>query len=110
MSENKPKVFVFPENVSSSYGVFLGLSLKELAKYVLPVIVVGVLSFLIPPQSLKATIVKIIIFILLITIVLGALSSQPVAYRSNIKLLTHLRLKRNYNRRQRLFFEEKKRS
>lgn len=102
------KTFIFPENVTSSYGVFLGLSLKDIIIYLAPVVVLGIISFIIPPQTVKATIGKLIIFLALLTIVIALLVSQPVAYRSNIKLVPHLRLMRNHNKRQHLFYKSKK--
>ena len=105
---NEEKTFIFPENVTSSYGVFLGLSIKEIAIYVAPVVAVGIISFVIPPQTVKATIIKMIVFLALITIVIALLVSQPVAYRSNVKLVPYLRLMRNHSKRQHLFYKEKK--
>ncbi|MDN6721940.1 MAG: conjugal transfer protein [Staphylococcus equorum] len=105
--KSERKKFVFPENVSSSYGVFLGLSLKELVTYALPVLVVGIIALLLPPHTMKPTLVKITIIILIMTVVLAVLSSRPVPYRNNIKLTEYMRLKRNYKNRQHLFFREK---
>lgn len=102
------KTFVFPENVDSSYGVFLGLSIKDLVLYVLPVIVVGLIFIIIPPHNFAFVLTKIIIVIFLLTIDLAVVSSKPVAYRNNIKLTQYLKLKSNYGKRQHLFFKEKR--
>ena len=105
--KRESKKFVFPENVNSSYGVFLGLSLKELAVYVLPVLLVGVILFIIPPYTIKPILTKATVLIILLTIVLDVVSSRPVAYRNNIKLVQHMQMKRNYKNRQHLFFKER---
>lgn len=101
------KFFVFPENVDSSYGVFLGLSIKELVLYVLPVVVVGLIFIVLPPHSMTFILTKVIIVVFLLTIDLAVLSSKPVAYRNNIKLTHYLKMKSNYSKRQHLFFKEK---
>lgn len=102
------KTFIFPENVDSSYGVFLGLSVKELVLYVLPVVVIGLLFIVLPPHHFTFVLTKVILVVFLLTIVLAVLSSKPVAYRNNVKLTHYLKLKANYGNRQHLFFREKR--
>lgn len=105
--KRESKKFVFPENVNSSYGVFLGLSLKELAVYILPVLLMGVVLFALPPYTIRPTLIKGTVLIIFLTIVLAVISSRPVAYRNNIKLVQHMQMKRNYKNRQHLFFKER---
>ena len=106
--KEEAKTFIFPENVDSSYGVFLGLSIKELVLYVLPVIVVGLIFIVLPPHAFTFILTKIIIVVFLLTITLAVLSSKPVAHRTNIKLTQYLKMKSNYSKRQHLFFKEKR--
>lgn len=101
------KTFIFPENVESSYGVFLGLTVKELIIYVLPVVAVCIVFIAIPPHSLTFMIIKLIIAVLLLTIVLAVLSSKPVSSRNNVRLTQYLKMKSKYTSRQKLFFKEK---
>ena len=102
------KTFLFPENVDSSYGVFLGLSIKEVLVYVLPSLVVGLIFIFLPPHHFKFVLTKVILVVFLLTIVLAVLSSKPVNYRSNVKLTDYLRMKGKYSKRQHLFFKEKR--
>jgi len=106
--QNEEKRFIFPENVDSSYGVFLDLSLRELVIYVLPTVIVGIFFISIPPHGLYAILTKTIIVILITTIVVAVLSTRPVKNRNNVRLIPHLKMKSKYKSRQRLFFKEPK--
>ena len=100
------KTFVFPENVDSSYGVFLGLSVKELLVYVLPMVIVGLIVLFLPPHTFKFMLFKATVVIFLITILLAVLSSRPVSYRNNVRLIPHLQMKAKYQSRQHLFYKK----
>jgi cytosine/uracil/thiamine/allantoin permease len=108
MNDKKEKQFIFPENISSDYGVFLGLSLKELAVYVLPVFVICLVFLFLPPHSLKWIFIKLAVSIFLLTILLAVLTSKPVKTRHNIRLTDYLKMKSSYNKRQHKFFIAKR--
>jgi len=105
---NEQKQFIFPENVSSGYGVFLGLTLKEIILFIIPEIIIGLVVLFLPPYSITVLIAEAIFFILLITVTLGVLSSKPVKYRANIRLPQFLKMKQNYSSRQHLYFKQTK--
>lgn len=102
------KTFIFAENVDSSYGVFLGLTVKELVFYVLPMVVVGIIVMFIPPHTFKIMMIKAIAVVFIITILLAVLSSRPVANRPNVRLLPHMQMKAKYKSRQHLYFQKPK--
>lgn len=109
MNETKKKdekTFFFPENVESSYGVFLGLSVKEMLVYILPMVIVGLIVLFLPPHTFKFMIFKGIVVIFSITVLLAVLSSRPVSYRNNVRLMPHLQMKSKYKSRQHLFFKK----
>lgn len=106
--QNSEKKFIFPENVDSSYGIFLGLSLRELLIYVLPTLIVGIVFVILPPHGLYPIMTKAIIVVLIMTIILAVLSTRPVKYRNNVRLIPHLKMKAKYNSRQHLFFKKPK--
>lgn len=108
MKNSREKEFIFPENITSDYGAFLGLTLKEVLYYVLPVVVIGVIVLFLPPHNLTVMMIELIIFILILTIVLAVLTSKPVNGRNNIRLPNHINMKRAYSKRQHLFFLDKK--
>src|SRR5699024_12399388 len=95
MKKSREKEFIFPENITSDYGAFLGLTVKDVLYYVLPVVVIGVIVLFIPPHNLTVMMIELIIFILILTIVLAVLTSIPISGRNNISLVIHLKMKRD---------------
>ena len=110
MNEKKEKKFIFPENMSNEYGVFLGLSLRELLFYVLPILILAILFLIIPPHCLKLMIGKGTFCILLLTVVLAVLTSNPISSRRNIRLLQYMRVKSSYRKRQRVYYMDKRKN
>lgn len=106
--QNSEKKFIFPENVDSSYGIFLGLSLRELLIYVLPIFILGIVFVTLPPHGLYPILTKAIIVVLIMTVILAVLSTRPVKYRNNVRLIPHLKMKAKYKSRQHLFFKKPK--
>src|SRR5699024_666161 len=115
--QNSEKKFIFPENVDSSYGIFLGLSLRELLIYVLPIFIVGIVFVTLPPHGLYPIMTKVIIVViimkvilicLIMTIILAVLSTKKIKYRNNVRLIPNLKMKAKYNSRQHLFFKKPK--
>lgn len=108
MNDKKEKQFIFPENITSDYGVFLGMSLKEIAVYVLPILIVCLVFLFLPPHSIKWILIKLAVSIFILTILLAVLTSKPVKSRNNIRLLQYLKMKSSYNKRQHKFFIAKR--
>ena len=104
----KGKEFIFPDNVNSTYGAFLGLSLKELATYVLPISVFGLVLLAIPPYNLWLLGVKLIIILLLLTLAFALISAKPVKHRQNITMQDYLTHKKSYRFRQKRFYIKKR--
>lgn len=101
----EPKKFIFPENVSSEYGAVLGLTLKEILIYIIPLLGLSVLFLAIPPYSIYWVLGKLFIILLVVTTVIAVITSSPVKNRGNVKLLKHLKMKQKYNKRQRLYYK-----
>src|SRR5699024_5124700 len=106
--QNSEKKFIYPENVDSSYGIFVGLCLRELLIYVLRIFIVGFVFVTLPPHGLYHIKTKVIIVVLIMTIILAVLSTSPVRYRNNERFIPHLKMKAKYNSRQHLFFKKPK--
>ncbi|GEQ33600.1 conjugal transfer protein [Marinilactibacillus psychrotolerans] len=102
------KKFVFPENVSSEYGAVLGLTLKEVLIYVLPLLVLSVIFLAIPPYTVFWVFGKVLTILFVVTTVIAIITSSPVKSRGNVKLLKHLKMKQKYGKRQRLYYKAKK--
>src|SRR5699024_12310514 len=88
--QNSEKKFIFPENVDSSYGIFLGLSLRELLIYVLPIFIVGIVFVTLPPHGLYPIMTNVIIVVLIMTIILAVLSINTLRYYNLSRYLTQL--------------------
>lgn len=102
------KKFEFPENIESTYGVLLGLSLKEIGMYIAPIVLGGIILLFIPPVSVKSVLIKLFIVVLLTTAVIAILTASPVKHRNNIRLVKHLKMKRQYGKRQKIYFISKR--
>lgn len=102
------KKFIFPENVESSYGVIMGLTLKELILYVAPFFIFGMVIIALPPHSIAYMLIKIMVVLLAITILLAILVARPVKSRPNIRYSQFLRQRKSYKTRQKLFYTEPK--
>lgn len=105
---NNKKKFIFPENIDSKYTVFLGLSLREILIYVVPAVIVGLVFIAFPPHTFTAIIIKVFISIIVITMVIGIISSNPIKDRPNVRLIPYMKLKRQYSKRQNLYFKKTK--
>ncbi|MGN7410580.1 hypothetical protein [Sporosarcina sp. SAFN-010] len=108
MNEQKGKKFVFPENVESGYGIFLGITLRELAIYLLPPVVIGFIVLALPPHNVWLMLFKLMLILIVLIMILAFLSSRPIRYRQNIRFQDYLKLRTNYKQRQKLFYTRKK--
>lgn len=108
MAEYKGKKFVFPENVESGYGIFLGITLKELVLYLAPPIVVGLIVVALPPHNVWLMLFKLMLLLIVLIIILAFLSSRPIRHRPNIRFQDYLKLRNQYGSRQKLFYVRKK--
>ncbi|WP_432356001.1 hypothetical protein [Sporosarcina sp. A2] len=108
MNEQKGKKFVFPENVESGYGIFLGITLRELAIYLLPPTVIGFIVLALPPHNVWLMLFKLMLILIALIVILAFLSSRPIRYRQNIRFQAYLKLRTNYKQRQKLFYTRKK--
>lgn len=106
---NNKKKFIFPENIDSKYNVFLGLSLREILIYVVPAVIVGLVFIAFPPHNFTAIIIKVFISIIVVTMVIAIISSNPIKDRPNVRLIPYMKLKGQYSKRQNLYFKKTKR-
>ncbi|MBC1228615.1 conjugal transfer protein [Listeria booriae] len=107
MSTKKGKEFIFPENVESKYGIFLGLGIMELLKYILPVAFGGILFIAIPPYNIGWLITKILMVLFMVVIAFGLLAARPVKARPNIRIQDDLKMKSQYKKRQKVFYKKR---
>lgn len=102
------KKFIFPENVTSDYGAFLGLTLKEVMLYVAPLLGLSILFLAIPPYTFVWVLIKVFLILVIFTVVIAVITTTPVSSRGNVKLLRHVKMKQKYGKRQRLYYKSKR--
>ncbi|WP_107838324.1 conjugal transfer protein [Metasolibacillus meyeri] len=108
MAEHKGKRFIFPENVESGYGIFLGITLKELLFYLVPPLVVGLIVIALPPHNIWLMLFKVMLLLIVLIMILAFLSSRPIRYRPNIRFQDYMKLRGQFTSRQKLFYIRKK--
>ena len=106
MEENK---IYFPRNVESDYQLVPGLGGKEIKKYILPAVGVMILIGIIPPYtSVLFWIIKAVLFLLIICAVVILVFCRPITTRKNIRTMDWIQMLRKYNKRQKIYYMNKK--
>ena len=99
------KRFFFPQNVEKGYNIIQGLSLTDIAKFIVPSVLVSTLILFIPPyMSLFFWIIKgtLVLTILGVGFVLAI--ARPVKYRNNIKCLHYIKMRISYVSKQKMYY------
>lgn len=106
MEDNK---IYFPRNVQKHYQLTEGLGWPEIKRYIIPAILVITGIAVLPPySSVLFWIVKFVMLILIIPVVITLVFIKPVPTRRNISFEQWLKDNKRYNKRQKVFFIEKK--
>lgn len=106
MEENK---IYFPRNVESDYQLVPGLGGKEIKKYILPAVGIMLLVGLIPPYaSIFFWIIKVFVFVLIISAVVILIFCRPISTRKNIRTMDWIKTQKEYNKRQKIYYMNKK--
>lgn len=98
------RTFAIPANISGKYTIMMGLSLRDLAIYVAPVLGVVAVLFAIPPWALAVIAAKAVVSLLLLAASVALPSTHPIPSRPNLTMYDWLRTLWAYHRRQRQFF------
>jgi len=97
--------FFFPQNVEKGYNIIQGLSLTDIAKFIVPSVLLSAIILLMPPyMSLLFWIIKSVFacFILGIGFILAI--ARPVKYRNNIKFLNYIKMRISFLSKQKLYY------
>ncbi len=99
----------FSVNVQSGYQYVEGLGGYEFKRYILPVAAVVIAVAIIPPYaSVLFWIIKILIALIAVIFCIFMITIKPVQTRKNINLEQWIKWQLDYNKRQKIFFVEKK--
>lgn len=105
------KKFSFPRNVDTSYGIFGGLSGKDILQYLFPAAALAVLICFLPPfTSTTFWTIKVFVAVLLLIGAWSIAVARPVANRSNIRMIPFLKMQLDFIKRQKVFFIQKKKA
>jgi len=99
----KGKEFTFPRNVSKSYEVFRGYTLKQLL-LCLPGAVIGIVIVILPPYGFVPVFIKAWIPILAVIFTLGVIRRNPVEARPNITAWMYYPAIRKFKKAQKRFY------
>lgn len=112
MEFRKGKEFVFPDNTSSDYGIFRGITLGYFIRNILPILFLIVLfiAFFPPINNWIAYIIKFGISAVVLTVYLAVILTPPVPERNNITYHHYRRFRKLYKNRQKLFYMKKKKN
>lgn len=99
----KGKKFVFPENVNKNYGVWKGLTVKDIG-IIITVILIGALLYLIPPRTFLFICIKTFIIAIAVTVVMAILIMKPIKARKNITFKDIYKIRKKYDKSQKRYY------
>ena len=102
--EKKGKEFIFPRNVSKDYGVFKDYTVKDILTIILPTFLIGAVIVALPPYNVVVMIIKVILFLIAMTLVLALIAVKPIKERPNITVRYFYSIRKKYNNMQKLYF------
>lgn len=101
---NKGKEFMFPRNVSKEYGVFKEYTVKDIFTIILPTFLIGMVVVVLPPYNIVIMCIKVMIFLIAMTVVLAVITVKPIKERPNITVRYYLTVRKRYKNMQKLYF------
>lgn len=107
--QNLEDEIFYPQNVNSEYEYIEGLGMRELKRYILPAAAVVIGFALIPPYtSILFWVLKVLVAFVAIIICIFFIFLKPVPSRKNINYEMWLRYRREYKKRQKVYYIDKK--
>ena len=99
------KRFFFPENVEKGYNIIQGLSLTDMAKFIVPSVLLSTIIIILPPyMSILFWIVKsVFVCVILSTGFIFAIL-RPVKNRNNIKCLDYIKMRISFLSKQKMYY------
>ena len=99
------KKFFFPENVEKEYNIVQGLSVIDVARFILPSILVSTIIVAIPPyNSVLFWIIKSIFACVILSTGFVMAILRPIKNRSNIKCLDYIKMRVLFLSKQRMYY------
>jgi len=99
------KKFFFPENVEKGYNIIQGLSLTDMARFIVPSVLLATMIMFMPPyMSLVFWIVKSVFVCLILSTGFILAILRPIKSRNNIKCMDYLKMRYSFLSKQRMYY------
>ncbi|HBP66430.1 MAG TPA: hypothetical protein DD730_19770 [Desulfosporosinus sp.] len=99
------KKFFFPENVEKGYNIIQGLSLTDMARFIVPSVLLATMIMFMPPYiSLVFWIVKSVFVCLILSTGFILAILRPIKSRNNIKCMDYLKMRYSFLSKQRMYY------
>lgn len=105
----KGRKWFFPKNVDNQYKIFMNMTFKELAMFVLPSFVLSALIAFIPPYgSTFFWLIKSALIVTILVLPVFYVNYRPVKYRENIRAKDFFKEFVDYYKRRKTYFVKPK--
>ena len=99
------KKFFFPENVEKGYNIIQGLSLTDMARFIVPSVLLATMIMFMPPYiSLVFWIVKSVFVCLILSTGFILAILRPIKSRNNIKCMDYIKIRISFLSKQRMYY------
>lgn len=99
------KKFFFPGNVEKGYNIVQGLSIIDVARFIIPSLLISVIIIIIPPyMSVIFWIIKAIFVCIFLSMGFIMAILRPVKNRSNIKCLDYIKMRILFSSKQKIYY------
>ncbi|MCB2293684.1 hypothetical protein LGK95_09120 [Clostridium algoriphilum] len=99
------KRFFFPGNVEKGYNIVQGLSVTDVAKFIVPSLLLSTIIVVIPPySSVFFWIIKGIFDCLILCTGFVMAILRPIKNRSNIKCLDYIKMRISFLNKQKMYY------
>lgn len=101
----------FPKNVDNQYKILANMTLKEIAMFILPALLISVGLACIPPyNSIPFWLIKSVFIVFIIVIPVIYVNYRPVKYRENIRSKDFIKEYFEYQKKKKMYFVKPKKS
>lgn len=105
----KGRKWFFPKNVDNQYKILANMTLKEIALYIIPAILISAGIACIPPfNSIAFWLIKSVLIVFIIVVPVVYVNYRPVKYRDNIRSKDLIKEYLEYHRKKKIYFVKAK--
>ena len=99
------KKFFFPDNVEKGYNIIQGLSLTDMARFIVPSILLSTFIMFMPPyMSIVFWIIKSVFICVILSTGFILAILRPIKSRNNIKCLDYIKMRISFMSKQKMYY------